>query len=168
MEKRVWMYWPGEKAYQFKENVEKGFMACGLNEDENNRQREVGNLNDIMDVKGGLDDALKEAYGPGRRIADGRKLLTEFANLMQVGDFILARKDFDTIVGLGVVASDYYYNSKRPRFRHCRKVNWIVTRTLPFPDELKRGVKWNRVTLMRPPYHRYGEKIISAICGSLQ
>lgn len=166
MGKRIWMYWPGEKAYQFKENVEEGFMACGLNEDEKNRQREVGDLNEIMDAKGGLEDALKEAYGPGRRIADGMKLLTEFANLMQVGDFILARNDFDTIVGLGVVASDYYYDSKRPRFRHCRKVNWIVTRTLPFPDELKRGVKWNRVTLMRTPYRKNGEKIISAIYGS--
>ena len=56
--KRIWMYWPGEKAYQFKENVEKGFMACGLPED-----REVGDLDVIMNIRGGLDAALKEAYG---------------------------------------------------------------------------------------------------------
>ncbi len=163
MEKRIWMYWPGEKAYQFKENVEKGFMACGLNEDEENKQREVGDLNKIMDVKGGLEAALRKAYGPGRRIADGKKLLNEFANVMQIGDFILTRNEYDTIVGLGIVASDYYYDPARLRFRHCRKVNWIATRKLPFPDELKKGVKWNRVTLMRTPYHKYGEQIISLL-----
>lgn len=166
MEKRIWMYWPGEKAYQFKENVEKSFMACGLNEDENNRQREVGELNEIMDAKGGLEAALRKAYGPGRRIADGKKLLNEFANVMQIGDFILARNEYDTIVGLGIVASDYKYDPTRLRFRHCRKVNWISTRKLPFPDEFKKGVKWNRVTLMKAPYRKYGEQIISAIYGS--
>jgi hypothetical protein len=166
MEKRIWMYWPGEKAYQFKENVEKGFMACGLNEDENKRQREVGDLDEIMDAEEGLENALKEAYGPGRRIADGWKLLTEFANLMQVGDFILARNDYDTIVGVGIVASDYYYDSNRPRFRHCRKVKWIDTTVRPFPDELKRGVKWNRVTLMENFYRKIGEEIISVVCGN--
>ena len=44
--KRIWMYWPDEKACQFKENVEKGFMACGLPND-----MEVGDLNEIMNTR---------------------------------------------------------------------------------------------------------------------
>ncbi len=119
--KRIWMYWPDANACQFSENVDKGFMACGLPAD-----REVGDLDEIMNVKGGLDEALSSAYGSGSRISDGRKLLLEFANVMNVGDFVLARKNFDNIVGVGIVSGDYYYDDSRPRFRHCRKVNWNI------------------------------------------
>lgn len=44
--KRIWMYWPGEKAYQFEENVEKGLMACGLPGD-----RKLGDLDEVMHVR---------------------------------------------------------------------------------------------------------------------
>ena len=44
--KRIWMYWPGEKAYQFEENVEKGLMACGLPGD-----RELEDLDEVMHVR---------------------------------------------------------------------------------------------------------------------
>lgn len=153
--KRIWMYWPGEKAYQFKENVEKGFMACGLPED-----REVGDLDVIMNIRGGLDAALKEAYGT----CGDRKLLREFANVMQIGDFILARCEFDNIIGVGIVTGDYYYDESRPRFRHCRKVKWIDTNKWAFVDELKVSGKWHRVTMINQHYRKIAEQIISWIC----
>ncbi len=157
--KRIWMYWPGERACQFKENVEKGFMACGLPEG-----REVGDLNEIMNVRGGLSAALREAYGAGKRIAGGEKLLKEFANVMKEGDFVLARNEFDSIVGVGIVSGDYYYDASRPLFRHCRKVEWIDTNTWPFVDELKQSGKWHRVTLMDQHYRKIGQQIITWIC----
>ncbi len=153
--KRIWMYWPDEKACQFKENVEKGFMACGLPDG-----REVGDLNAVMSVKGGFDTALKMAYGTN---AD-RKLLREFANVMQTGDFIVARSDFDYIVGVGVVIGDYYYDASRPVFRHCRKVEWIDVKRRAFPDVLKRSGKWHRVTMIDQHYRKITEQIISWIC----
>ena len=165
--KRIWMYWPGEKAYLFKENIEKGFMACGLPEETRGSRiikvREVGDLDEIMKTKGGLEAALKEAYGVGRRIADGRKLMTEFANVMQPGDFVLARCEFDSIIGVGIVTSDYYYDKSQPRFKHCRKVEWIDTNQRPFLDELKQSGKWNRVTLI-DQHRKIAEQIISRIC----
>ena len=160
MAKRIWMYWPDEKAGQFKENVEKGFMACGLPKD-----REVGDLDECMSVKGGLDAALREAYGPGRRIADGRKLLREFANVMQTGDYIIARKEFSSIVGVGIVTGDYRYDPTRSKFRHCRDVKWIDTQVRPFPEDFKRGGKWHRVTMINMPFRRIAEQIISSING---
>ena len=156
--KHIWMYWPGEKAYQFKENVEKNFMACGLPED-----REVGDLNEVMNVKGGLTAALKDAYGSGKRIAGGKKLMWEFANKMNIGDFVLARCEFEHIIGVGIVSSDYYYDAQRPRFRHCRKVNWIDINNCTFFDELKVSGKWHRITLMDQHYRSIGERIISQI-----
>jgi len=154
------MYWPDEMACQFKENVEKGFMACGLPEG-----REVGDLDVLMNVRGGLDAALKEAYGPGRRIADGRKLLREFADVMQIGDYVLARNEFFFIVGVGIVSGDYYYDATRSKFRHCRKVNWIDTQVRPFPEGLKRSGKWHRVTMIDMPYRQIAEHIISSVNG---
>lgn len=161
MARRIWMYWPDEMACQFKENIEKGFMACGLPDG-----REVGDLDVLMNIKGGLDAALKEAYGPGRRIADGRKLLREFANVMQIGDYVLARNDFYAIVGVGIVAGDYYYDSTRPKFRHCRKVNWIDTQIRPFPEGLKQGGKWHRVTNIDMPYLQIAKQIIASVNGN--
>lgn len=160
MAKCIWMYWPDDMACQFKENVEKGFMACELPDN-----REVGDLDVLMNIRGGLDAALKEAYGPGRRIADGRKLLREFANVMQIGDYILARNEFFSIVGVGIVASDYYYDATRSKFRHCRKVNWIDTQVRPFPEGLKRSGKWHRVTIIDMPYREIAEQIISSVSG---
>ena len=158
MANRIWMYWPDDMACQFKENVEKSIMACGLPEG-----REVGDLNVLMDVKGGLDAALKEAYGPGRRIADGRKLLREFADVMQIGDYILARNEFYSIIGIGIVSGDYYYDATRSKFRHCRKVNWIDTQVRPFPEGLKRGGKWHRVTNIDMPFRQIAEQIIASV-----
>lgn len=157
--KRIWMYWPGTKACQFKENVEKGFMACGLPDG-----REVGDLNEIMSVRGGLTAALNEAYDYGR-IAGGEKLLREFANVMKEGDFVIARSDFDYIVGIGIVTGDYYYDESRSDFRHCREVEWISTERLLFPDKFKKGVKWNRVTNIDKPFRKIAEQLIIAICA---
>ena len=157
--KRIWMYWPDEKARQFRENVEKGFMACGLPDG-----KEVGDLDEIMSVRGGLAAALKNAYGAGSRIASGEKLLREFANVMREGDFIIARKEFDNIVGVGIVTSDYYYDASRPHFRHCRKVKWIDTNCWPFINELKRSGKWHRVTLIDQHYRKIAEQVITKIC----
>lgn len=157
--KRIWMYWPDEKARQFKENVEKGFMACGLPDG-----KEVGDLDDIMNVRGGLTAALKDAYGAGARIASGEKLLREFANVMKEGDFVIARKEFDKIVGVGIVTGDYYYDASRPHFRHCRKVKWIDTNSWPFIEELKRSGKWHRVTLIDQHYRKIAEQVITKIC----
>ncbi len=156
--KRIWMYWPDAKARQFREDVEKGMMACGLPDG-----REVGDLNEIMDVRGALDAALNEAYDYGRT-ADGRKLLVDFANVMSEGDYIIARSDFDNIVGIGIVAGDYYYDESRRKFRHCRKVDWIETQSWPFPDELKCNGKWHRVTLIDRPFRHVAEQVITWIC----
>ena len=153
--KRIWMYWPDEKARQFKENVEKGFMACGLP-----HGKEVGDLDEIMNVRGGLAAALKDAYG----FTSGEKLLREFANVMREGDFVIARKEFDNIVGVGIVTGDYYYDASRPHFRHCRKVEWIDTQVRPFPEEFKRVGKWHRVTLIDQHYRKIAEQIITGIC----
>ena len=157
--KRIWMYWPDEKACQFKENVEKGFMACGLPND-----MEVGDLNEIMNTRHGLEVALREAYGVGKRVAGGEKLLREFANVMKPGDFVVARCEFDNIIGVGIVNGDYYYDETRPRFRHCRKVKWIDTNKWPFVDELKANGKWHRVTIVDQHYRKIIEQIISWIC----
>lgn len=157
--KRIWMYWPDEKACQFRENMEKGFMACGLPEG-----REVGDLNEILSIRGGFDAALRNTDGT---FAD-KKLLREFANVMQNGDFVIARSDFDFIVGIGIVSGDYYYDVSRPTFRHCRKVEWIETNRRPFPDALKRSGKWHRVTMIGQGYRRIAEQIIAQICEGLE
>ena len=153
--KRIWMYWPGTKACQFKENVEKGFMACGLPD-----EHDIGDISKI-----GIRNLVKYINAEyGYTNAGAMKLMTEFYTTVQKGDFVIARDGFDAIVGIGIVTSDYYYDESRSDFRHCREVEWISTKRLPFPDEFKKGGKWHRVTNIDMPFRKIAEQLIIAIC----
>ena len=75
----------------------------------------------------------------------------QFANEMQPGDIVYAKKGVRQIIGRGVVTSDYEYDPNRSKYCHIRRVNWTnkgvwshpgdaVTKTLtditPYTDYL--------------------------------
>ena len=51
-------------------------------------------------------------------------MLYGFANEMKPGDIVFAKKGRSTIVGRGVVTSDYYYDGSRENHPHLRIVEW--------------------------------------------
>lgn len=152
--KRIWMYWPDTKARQFVENTEKGFMACGLPDG-----YDIGDINAIGNRR--IAEAVKAEYGylNGSSV----KLMTTIYSGMRDGDYIIARSDFDYIVGIGVVNGDYHYDESRPSFKHCRPVEWIDTRRWVFPEALKRSGKWHRITLIDKEYRKVAEQVITRI-----
>lgn len=154
--KGIWMYWPDDNARMFKENVENGFMACGLPDED----IDLGDLDQIGVRK--IKATVEAEYGKTNPAAV--KLMTDIYARVKEGDFVIARNGFDTIVGIGIVTSDYYYDEDQPLFNHCRKVEWINTDTWTFPEELKRGGKWHRVTLIDQHYRYIAEELITAIC----
>lgn len=153
--KRIWMYWPDTKARQFSENAENGFMACELPDG-----YDIGDINAIGNRR--IAAAVKAEYGylNGSSV----KLMTTIFSGMNIGDYVIARSDFDNIVGLGIVCGDYYYDESRTNFKHCRHVEWIDTRKWTFPEVLKRNGKWHRITLIDREYRQIAEQIISWIC----
>lgn len=153
--KRIWMYWPAEKACLFKENVEKGFMSC-----EPLGGYDIGDINMIGEE--GIKAAVEAKYGYVN--GSSVKLMTAIFRDIKIGDYIIARSDFDNIVGIGVVSGDYYYDKSRPCFRHCRRVKWINTVRCPFPDEFQKKGKWHRVTIIDKPFRKIAEQVINVIC----
>lgn len=141
----VWMYWPGDNAEEFPENLESGVMACCLPEDDQtHEEREMGNWAEYSKING-LDEALKIAYD-GREIGQAKKLVVEFLNQVKIDDYVIARKGCESVVAVGTVKSGYIFDDNRSRYKHCRKVEWR-----PFKNEqdFKRYFKesgWHRVT----------------------
>lgn len=154
--RRIWMYWPDAKACQFRENVEGGFMAC-----EPLGGYDIGNIDEIGVRR--IGSAVKAEYGYNN--GESIKLMTAIYSGVKNGDYVIARSDFDYIVGIGVVTGDYYYDESRPNFKHCREVEWISTERLPFPDKLKKSGKWHRVTNIDKPFRKIAEQLIIAICA---
>src|SRR5688572_11048467 len=46
---------------------------------------------------------------------------------MKPGDHVFAKSGLRTLLGYGVVASDYIYDEDRPEAEHVRKVEWKLT-----------------------------------------
>ncbi len=49
----------------------------------------------------------------------------EFVNDIQIEDVIIIKKDIKSILGYGIVESDYYFDENRNEYKNVRKVNWI-------------------------------------------
>lgn len=110
-----WLYAPGEQAVFWDENCQDGIMGLGWNK--------IGNLRDYR-KKVDLIAPLKQNYGEGTSQTTNADMLYSFAYEMKPGDIVFAKKGRSTIVGRGVVTSDYYYDGKHEKHPHLRKVNW--------------------------------------------
>lgn len=110
-----WMYAPGEQARFWDEYYQDGTMGLGWNK--------IGDLRDYR-KKEDLIAPLKQNYGEDSSQKNSADMLYGFANEMKPGDIVFAKKGRSTIVGRGVVTSDYYYDGKHEIQPHLRKVNW--------------------------------------------
>lgn len=110
-----WIYSPGEQAAFWDEYYQNGIMGLGWNK--------IGDLRDFK-KQSDLIAPLKQNYGSDTSQKNSADMLYSFANEMKPGDIVFAKKGRSTIVGRGVVTSDYYYDGKHEIHPHLRKVNW--------------------------------------------
>ena len=110
-----WIYSPGEQAAFWDEYYQDGIMGLGWNK--------IGDLR-AFKKQSDLIAPLKQNYGPDTSQKNSADMLYSFANEMKPGDIVFAKKGRSTIVGRGVVTSDYYYDGKHEIHPHLRKVNW--------------------------------------------
>ena len=114
-EMNYWTYSPGKKASKWEEFYDLGIMGIGWDE--------VSDLK-MFHSKEDMKDGLRKAHGSELSYKNDAHCLWQFANEIQVGDIIFAKRGLHTIVGRGVVTSDYIYDPKRASYKHIRKVNW--------------------------------------------
>lgn len=113
---KTWIYSPGENANRWNEFYDNGIMA--LNWDNLGDLRQYASKNEIKEIL-----TLDSNLGSSRK----NDVLAnwEFVNVLKVGDIVYAKKGIDTIVGKGIVESDYIYDETRNDYKSFRKVNWI-------------------------------------------
>lgn len=114
--KNVWVISPGEQANKWDECIENGAVYIGWDE--------LGDLNNY-DSRNDIKKVLKKYYNNKSNQNTNSKTIYDFSKVMTVGDIVFARKATKTIVGVGIVTSEYYFDDKRQDFQHAHDVHWI-------------------------------------------
>lgn len=113
---RYWMYAPGEGACKWDEFYKKGIMAIGWSS--------IGDLSDY-ESKEAMKLAMKSAYDESRPYKMSALATWQFANEIQIGDVIFAKRGRDTIIGRGVVTGEYQFDADvSDDYKNIRTVNW--------------------------------------------
>ena len=114
-EVRYWIYAPGEGSRMWDEFYESSIMGIGWDKMGDLKQY---SSKDAMKVK------MKELYGEEYSHMNAAHATWQFANELQTGDIVYAKKGIHKIIGRGVVESDYIYDSSRNEYMHIHKIKW--------------------------------------------
>lgn len=112
-EVKTWMYAPGEGARKWDECLENSEMYLGWDD-----------MNDLSQYSSREDmvNRMKEIYGANKSYMNDSLATWEFAQVMNVGDIVFAKKGLHNIIGRGVVTGSYDYDDEREEYKHIRSV----------------------------------------------
>ena len=113
--RHYWLYAPGRKAIFWDSFYEDGIMGIGWDD--------IGDLTQY-ESKAAVKADLKQKYWEDKSYTNAGLALWQFANVMDIGDVVFAKQGMSTIVGRGVVESDYIFDDSRREYKHIRKVRW--------------------------------------------
>ena len=112
---RYWIYSPGGGATIWEECYKNGFMAIGWDA--------IGDLR-AYDTKEAMKLAMKEMIDPSRSYRNAAHATWQFVHDMKPGDIVFVKKGMYTLIGRGVVESDYIFEKDRGHYKNIRKVRW--------------------------------------------
>ncbi len=108
---------PGNQASEWDRFFNEGIAAV------NYRWRELGDFSTINTL-----EELNEAAGLVSGMYDDDIFEIWLFKTAKTGDLVFANKGSNTCLGVGVIESEYFYNSSEPLFKHQRKVKWLTNR----------------------------------------
>lgn len=123
---RYWLYSPGKHAEKWKDFFDHEIMALGW--------AEIGDIASYAS-KSEIAVALKNYFGGGSSYKNAAHALWQFANEMKPGDVVFVKKGLSTIVGRGVVSSDYAFDAESGEYGNIRSVNWTHEGSWPHPGQ---------------------------------
>lgn len=113
---KYWLYQPGEKGRFWDEFSSKNIIGIGWDD--------IGNLKTYK-TQEEIENKIIKIYHPNKKPKNDTKALWEFANEMNIGDIVFVKKDMsNTLLGRGIVKSDYIYDENRNEYRNIRQINW--------------------------------------------
>ena len=124
---RVWAFWPGAGAAHWDEFREKGIIAIEWKDIEDLRE-----FDSRTDIHKHLRDVLDQKNPRGTSLA-----CHQFAHEMRRGDHVLVKRGVRSLLGHGVIESDYEFDESRSEFRHTRRVRWKQDGQWRLPKERK-------------------------------
>lgn len=146
--RKYWLYAPGENASKWDEFYSSGIMGLGWDE--------IGDLNLLGDKKH-IAAELKRVYRNEGSAKNDALANYQFRDSLAVGDIVIAKQGRTSYLGYGIVSSDYYYDSNRNDYQKLRSVKWrkrgvweegnqdIVLKTLTdiskYPDYVQKLIK---------------------------
>ncbi len=126
-ERRYWIYSPGEGAKKWNAFYKRGVMGLGW--------EEIGDLR-LYSSQDEMKEAMKETLGTSTSHNNEAHATWQFRKEMKVGDVVFAKKGMFTLLGRGVVTSDYIYDPESdPEYPNIRKVDWINNEERPHPGQ---------------------------------
>lgn len=111
-----WLYSPGEGASKWDEFYHKSVLAIGWGE--------IGDLSSF-DSKDDMKKKMKETFDSSLSYMNAAHATWQFANEMKPGDVVFAKKGLHTVVGRGVVKSDYKFaDGFDDEYKNIREIEW--------------------------------------------
>lgn len=111
----TWLISPGENSFLWDEWKEKSIISIGW--DRFNKDLSIYKNQDDYKV------LLKEYYNEDNPVNNSLALY-QFVNVMKPGDIVIPKSSRETVLGYGVVVSDYIFDSTRNVHKNIRKVEW--------------------------------------------
>lgn len=114
-EKTYWTFSPGEQASKWDFCVNEGVMCIGWDK--------LGDYSQYSSIEE-TNQAIKRFYPTGGSAKNDTLAVWQFLNEIKQGDVVFAKKGRHTIIGRGVVESEYMFDDNLPNYKHIRKVKW--------------------------------------------
>jgi 5-methylcytosine-specific restriction protein B len=124
--KACWLIAPGEGAELWEKYQKEGIISIGW--------AQSGDLSLLSSKKDIIDELEKEA--PERSSTQSGKMLFDFAHSMEPGDYVFTKEGRRSVLGWGIITSDYTFQDDGERHPHIRKVEWKSSEKVEMPDEI--------------------------------
>ena len=121
-----WLYSPGDNASMWDEFLAKQIMGIGWDD--------LGNLEDFSS-KTDIRQELRKLYDADKSYKNCAYALWQFANDIHINDVIFVKKGRSTILGRGIVTSEYLFDDTREQYKNIRQVRWTEQGEWPHPGK---------------------------------
>lgn len=121
-----WIYSPGDGASKWDDFYKRGVMGLGWSQ--------IGDFSQYSS-KDEMKAAMKEKIDPTRPYKNAAHATWQFLQEMNPGDIVFAKKGMHSVIGRGVVTSEYIYDIEDPEYPNIRKVNWTNTGDWEHPGQ---------------------------------
>ena len=151
---KYWLCAPGENASKWDFCQEEGVICLGWDP--------IGDLS-LFETRDEITAKLQETYSGDGSFKNDSLALWEFVHEMKPGDIVYAKRGRTTIIGKGIIESDYYYDPSLGSYMNLRKVKWLKT------GEWLCSSQFAMKTLTElTPYQEFIKEIESLINGEKQ